>query len=231
MAESYLREIRELQPEGPYYFGGFCMGGQVAVEMAQKLVREGQQVNLLFLIDTHNFNGVPPKQGQQNPLAHFTEKSKIAVRRGIERLRITFTHLFRMVARRNVMSATQEHIDRLNDLAFLSFVPSVYPGKITICKPRRNYPFLRDTINGWGEIAAGGFEIIELRSDPDAAFIEPFVPVLAEMLRERLDRAFSTRTEAVKKDDLQHGWKVMHGQSDASSENGGRETRIYEPNA
>ncbi len=38
MAESYLREIRELQPEGPYYLGGFCMGGQVAFEMAQRLV-------------------------------------------------------------------------------------------------------------------------------------------------------------------------------------------------
>jgi len=26
MAESYLREMRELQPEGPYYLGGFCNG-------------------------------------------------------------------------------------------------------------------------------------------------------------------------------------------------------------
>ena len=29
------RDSRELQPEGPYYLGGFCMGGQVAYEMAQ----------------------------------------------------------------------------------------------------------------------------------------------------------------------------------------------------
>src|SRR6266851_10438106 len=40
MAESSLREIRELQPEGPYYLGGFCMGGQVAFEMARRLAQD-----------------------------------------------------------------------------------------------------------------------------------------------------------------------------------------------
>jgi len=28
-ASAYLKEIRELQPEGPYYLGGFCMGGSI----------------------------------------------------------------------------------------------------------------------------------------------------------------------------------------------------------
>src|SRR6202051_2534882 len=70
MAESYLREMRELQPEGPYYLGGFCMGGQVAFEMAQRLVRDGQPVNLLFVIDAHNFNGVPPKLTLKERVQH-----------------------------------------------------------------------------------------------------------------------------------------------------------------
>ena len=30
MAEFYIREIRELQPHGPYYLGGYCFGGNVA---------------------------------------------------------------------------------------------------------------------------------------------------------------------------------------------------------
>ena len=50
----------------------------------------------------------------------------------------------------------------INDRAFLAYVPGVYPGKMTICKPRRKYAFLRDPFNGWGEIAAGGLEIIDL---------------------------------------------------------------------
>jgi surfactin family lipopeptide synthetase A len=52
MATSYLKEIRSLQPEGPYYLGGFCAGGVVAYEIAQQLHAQGQEVALLALMDT-----------------------------------------------------------------------------------------------------------------------------------------------------------------------------------
>jgi amino acid adenylation domain-containing protein len=216
MAECYLREIRELQPEGPYYLGGFCMGGQVAVEMAQRLVQDGQQVNLLFVIDTHNFNGLPPQftlkekvgnlgqkikfhcsnvlqLGLKNQIAYLKEKSKIALRREMERLRIKIVHLFKLNPHRDVVMGTQEEfLEDTNDRAYLAYVPRVYRGKMTICKPRRNYAFLRDPFNGWGEIAAGGLNLIELPSDPGGIFIEPFVQILAGRLKEHIDQAVST---------------------------------------
>jgi pyochelin synthetase len=219
MAESYLREIRELQPEGPYYLGGFCMGGQVAVEIAQRLVRDGQKVNLLFVIDTHNFNGIPPQLtlrdkvenlgqkikfhssnvfqlGLKSQLTYLKEKATIAFRREIERLRVKIVHLFHLNPHRDVVRGTQEEfIEDINDRAFLAYKPVVYPGKMTICKPRRNYSFLRDPFNGWGEIAAGGLEIIELPSDPGGIFIEPYVQTLAEKLREHIDQAVSCSSE------------------------------------
>ena len=55
MAEHYLREVRKVQPKGPYYLGGYCMGGSVAYEMAQRLSRDGEQVALLALLDTYNY--------------------------------------------------------------------------------------------------------------------------------------------------------------------------------
>jgi pyochelin synthetase len=219
MAESYLREIRELQPEGPYYLGGFCMGGQVALEMAQRLVREGQQVNLLFVIDAHNFNGVPPQfslkekvgnLGQKikfhslnvlqldlkGQIDYLTEKFKIALRREIERLRIKVVHLLKLNPHRDVVMGTREEfLEDINDRAFLAYVPGVYPGKMTICKPRRNYAFLRDPFNGWGEIAVGGLEIIELPSNPGGIFLEPYVQTLAEKLKEQIDQAISNGAE------------------------------------
>jgi thioesterase domain-containing protein len=220
MAESYLREIRELQPEGPYYLGGFCMGGQVAVEIAQRLVRDGEQVNLLFAIDSHNFNGVPPrfilreKVGNlglkikfyssnilqlslKSRIAYFTEKSKIALRREMERWHIKIVHLFKLNPHRDVMGPREELLAEINDRALLAYVPGVYPGKMTVCRPRRNYSFLRDPLNGWGEVAGGGLEIIELPVNPGGIFTEPFVQVLAEKLRENLNQAFSGQTEPV----------------------------------
>ncbi|MCX7570500.1 amino acid adenylation domain-containing protein, partial [Tumebacillus sp. DT12] len=52
MAASYLREIREVQPEGPYLLGGWSLGGVVAYEMARQLREAGQEVAMLALLDS-----------------------------------------------------------------------------------------------------------------------------------------------------------------------------------
>ena len=218
MAEAYLREMRELQPEGPYYLGGFCMGGQIAFEIAQRLVKDGQQVNLLFVIDAHNFNGVPPqltlKERVQHAglkinfhssnilnlnfkhqIAYLFDKSKIALRRGIGRLQIKVNHLLKRNPHRDVSGPREEFIEDINDRAFFAYVPRVYPGKMTICKPQRNYAFLRDPFLGWREVAAGGLDVIELPVDPGGIFIEPYVQTLAQNLKNHIDQAISSGGE------------------------------------
>ncbi|MGH9554005.1 MAG: thioesterase domain-containing protein, partial [Terriglobales bacterium] len=51
MAADYLAEIREIQSTGPYHLIGECSGGVVAYEMARQLVRAGEQVAFLALLD------------------------------------------------------------------------------------------------------------------------------------------------------------------------------------
>ncbi|MBZ0301954.1 MAG: polyketide synthase dehydratase domain-containing protein, partial [Anaerolineae bacterium] len=52
MAERYIREIRALQPRGPYYLGGSSLGGLIAFELAQRLRAQGEDVALLALFDS-----------------------------------------------------------------------------------------------------------------------------------------------------------------------------------
>jgi len=52
MATSFLPEIRRMQPAGPYHLLGACFGGLVALELAQRLRAEGEEVGLLCLADT-----------------------------------------------------------------------------------------------------------------------------------------------------------------------------------
>ena len=52
MATLYNREIRSVQPVGPYLLSGWSMGGLVAWEMAQQLMKEGETMGLLALMDT-----------------------------------------------------------------------------------------------------------------------------------------------------------------------------------
>jgi acyl transferase domain-containing protein/thioesterase domain-containing protein len=52
MAASYILEMKKVQPEGPYLIGGECIGGIIALEMAQQLLTSGEKVKHLILLDT-----------------------------------------------------------------------------------------------------------------------------------------------------------------------------------
>ena len=52
MAEFYIKEIKEIQPEGPYHLGGSSFGGLAAFEMARQLHSIGDEVAMLALFDT-----------------------------------------------------------------------------------------------------------------------------------------------------------------------------------
>jgi len=56
MAAYYLEALQTVQSEGPYFLGGWSMGGVVAFEMAQQLLAQGQRVALLALLDAR----IPP---------------------------------------------------------------------------------------------------------------------------------------------------------------------------
>jgi len=61
MAALYLEHLRAVQPQGPYFLGGYSFGGLVALEMARRLVERQEEVRALTLVDTY----LPaPKNGQ-----------------------------------------------------------------------------------------------------------------------------------------------------------------------
>ncbi len=51
LAAAFVEEIRRVQPRGPYYLGGDCIGGATALEMARRLESRGEEVALVILID------------------------------------------------------------------------------------------------------------------------------------------------------------------------------------
>ncbi|MBE7161749.1 MAG: hypothetical protein INR72_10915, partial [Williamsia herbipolensis] len=51
LAVAHLVAVRERQPHGPYRFGGWSVGGQIAHAMARLVVEAGEAVDLLVLLD------------------------------------------------------------------------------------------------------------------------------------------------------------------------------------
>ncbi len=52
-ATRFLRVIRSVRPQGPYILAGHSFGGLVALEIAHRLLADGDEVMLLALIDTY----------------------------------------------------------------------------------------------------------------------------------------------------------------------------------
>lgn len=52
IAAYYIKAIQTVQPDSPYFLGGWSFGGFVAFEMAQQLTRSGHEVRLLAMLDT-----------------------------------------------------------------------------------------------------------------------------------------------------------------------------------
>ncbi len=220
MAAHYLKEIRDLQPAGPYFLGGFCMGGQVALEMAQMLLKEGEQVALLAMMDTYNFNGVfyqPSvrekfantrqriafhslnilRLGLKEQVAYLNSKLKNATHRELTRLHLWVSNLLNKPLSHNGNGAGggDKSLELINENLHFAYIAKPYSRKITMFKPRRNYSFMMDPEMGWGQIGVGGIELVELPADPGGIFIEPYVQTLAQKLREKIDEVVSQGAE------------------------------------
>ena len=51
MAADRIRALRMVRPKGPYFLGGHCNGAFVALEIAQQLTRDGEEVPIVIVLD------------------------------------------------------------------------------------------------------------------------------------------------------------------------------------
>jgi FkbH-like protein len=59
MATHYVREIRKVQPRGPYLLGGLCAAGVLSFEMALQLEQVGEEAQLVAVFDAADVEARP----------------------------------------------------------------------------------------------------------------------------------------------------------------------------
>ncbi len=97
MGKHYIEEIRRIQPKGPYLLGGASFGGTVALEIAQQLAEQGEEVSLLAIFD-HS----PPNIKIDNPHGKFV-KSLIVLSKALKNFPYWFKEFTRMGPSRMLM--------------------------------------------------------------------------------------------------------------------------------
>ena len=209
MAAHYVDEVLSFQPKGPYYLGGYCMGGMIAYEIARLLTLQGQDVALLALFDTvgnvRRLN-IPQNMYYQLQRVYFharnvlllntadqrrflRDKAAEAKRRAELKLRSVLSHSASYKAHRTSKKQLVT-LETINDRAAENFTPKPYPGKLTVFKSKVQYAEVRDPQLEWEDgLAAGGIDLIELPVYPAGMLMEPFVKDLAERLSACIDGA------------------------------------------
>lgn len=178
MASVYVRQMRELQKTGPYFIAGPSMGGLIALEMAQLLRRQGQDVALLVLIDTWGPGYPRPTSRLQKLLDQVqTVWQKPNWR---ERIGLVLQHgraLCGFEPRRRgkaipprydaldgvaVSAELLRNVQRVwlaNERANLSYEPSAYAGAVLLIRARFPMPWsgmrFDDPCNGWRALLRG----------------------------------------------------------------------------
>lgn len=184
MAADYIRDMQKAQPQGPYLLGGYSFGGMVALEMAQQLRAEGEEVGIVALLDT--FPGRPMSSSELlAKLLRMPVKEKISY--SIGRARRFATYVQRRLSRQ--LPPDLLAVRKACYLAESRYVPKVYTGAITVFRPStKSLRSIDDAMGGWNDWSAGGVEIHEISGRHDNIFFEPNVALLAEKLSECLRR-------------------------------------------
>jgi amino acid adenylation domain-containing protein len=198
-ASEFLRDLRALQPKGPYLLGGHCVGGVVALEMAQQLMREGEEVKLLALLDTErptatraflanmrlNQQRAEHMKSVLSEIIHSRDRSKL--------VRDLFYRKFKS-KRKSAHPQPAEHAsrDRLYELRvgyrrlMYEYCAQPYPGCITLFINEEQYGFDRDM--GWKGVAKGGLNAYPLPGDHHTLLTQ-YGKEFAYLLRKCIDEA------------------------------------------
>jgi len=208
IAARYLREIRSVQPTGPYYLGGYCLGGTIAFEIAQQIKRIGESVALLAMFETYNVRSQPPASLalrvahkvenvyfhvrnlflSRGSLQFFTDKLKVELSRFMVDCGILLGKLADRFHGHHELALQHISVREMNDRAQAAYQPCPYDGTITLFRPKSHYRGFNDPNCGWQGLAQQGVHVVEMPNYPRGSLTQPFVGVLAHVLRTEIER-------------------------------------------
>jgi amino acid adenylation domain-containing protein len=212
MAAHYLKEVREVQPEGPYLLGGRSSGGTIAFEMACQLAALGEEVALLALLDTYPagyFKLLPGSASlrqrasryrrrlvshaenmrQLKSLEKFTyvlRKLRYAPQKAKHKLYRRAYKIYERIGK--PLPAALKNIEEINFAAVKDYVPQTFDGDVTLFLAT-DLTAAYDVHDGWRELVGGQIEVHEITGNHINIIKEPHVRLLAEKLRGCLERA------------------------------------------
>lgn len=177
----YIQEIQTVQPEGPYLLGGRCTGGNIAIEMAQELKKQGQQVLLVVMADSPN-PWITEEHKNQTWNYWLTsgkqDQRKTLIGQGLSIDQVE-----------NILKVSDANYQMV-----IYHLPQIYSGRVVhfFAEENRGQSFadMFDPmkVDGWNDWVEGGIQVIEVPGRHGIFHNEPYVQVLAEKMNACLEQ-------------------------------------------
>ena len=192
MATHYIAEMQKIQPKGPYHLIGTCFGNAVGIEMAHQLQELGQELAVLYVIDSAPAYLIPPSpNGERKPVSRMMAMVKKGDWRGIIR---KFKNRYIRLDRNLKLSKRSEQeieldeiIDSLNDM-YVNYTWQPIDNKVVLIRSsefsqRKDKGF---HLERWKFLAGEQLEIDEVTGKHLTLFEEPEVQGLTKKVAEHL---------------------------------------------
>lgn len=210
LAARYVREIKQVQPYGPYVVGGHSFGGVVAYEVGRQLRRGGDEVAKVIMIDAY-----PAVPGQLEPpwderavieelwtIRQHAFRDDGAPRRRVDQS-LTPREQREQLGRFLGASGTrpvEEHIATIMGVyqaqveALVRYEPQASDLDVTLIKATGGFPhvlkddrhvelFLDAPANGWERVPMGSLEVRTVPGDHFTVLVPPALTGLADAVR------------------------------------------------
>ncbi len=220
MAAHYVESIRQLFPRGPYLLAGHSLGAAVALEMSQRLVAAGDRVAFLGLFDhpgpklKHGWrdwigyqmsylSSLPPSERPGHVWRGIAERARLPAI--TSRVSTSFKRVTRNSAKVDVplttappapapaRASSRPDLFEHNLQALLNYEVKPYAGRVTLFRARHGSPRIHsDPLGGWGEIAAGGVDVVEVPGTHNSMLEQPHVVALGAAISDCIARLDTT---------------------------------------
>lgn len=216
MAEFYIKELKKAQPHGPYNLGGFCFGGVVAYEMACQLIKQGDEIAVLAVLESappnlENRQGMSATNAVRSLENLFENVKDFVHHKPEEQLQMLKRKTKKLKAKllgQPAQSATTQEapapkLSEVLDMtnypkdyvlyaethwgALTKFHPSEFPGDIHVFRARKQGLSNFSHTLGWDALVKGEVVVDVIPGTHESMLQEPNVQILAAQLRSYLE--------------------------------------------
>ena len=205
-AAQIVARMRKVQPNGPYSILGYSYGGNLAVEVAREILRQGQALDRVLILDSYAPGAYHAPTGLDKVRRHLRILWRM-------RWHETYGYLAPRILRRLGLRGPEPEppkpvpeselarrlalTEELGHRAFKSYVPAPFEGRIVLVHATDldDWMDVADPSGtcGWGAICRGGVEVIPIGCKHLDLFKDPNISELAQQLDAALEPSAQSR--------------------------------------